>query len=140
MNATHTVVVKDGDTSCEVTDTHEAAPMAASPVSPAISPPVSPSTEEKNNTDSDGSKCGNKSGSKANCYECKHREQLEYSHHSRCNLFDKKQQIYMVAMPQLAALVVRGNAHGIANGWFFWPLDFDPVWLESCIGFERDEL
>jgi hypothetical protein len=37
-------------------------------------------------------------------------------------------------------LGVVGNPHGIKNGWFFWPLNFDPVWLEACNGFtERDE-
>lgn len=33
------------------------------------------------------------------------------------------------------ALGVRGSPHGIARGWFFWPVNFDPVWLEACDGF-----
>jgi hypothetical protein len=37
------------------------------------------------------------------------------------------------------ALSVYGNPHGIKNGWFAWPFNFDPVWLESCNGFEEKE-
>lgn len=39
--------------------------------------------------------------------------------------------------PQLAAIAlqIRANFHGIRNGWFVWPVNFDPVWLESCEGF-----
>lgn len=33
-------------------------------------------------------------------------------------------------------LNVRGNAHGILRGWFNWPYNFDPTWLQSCDGFE----
>jgi hypothetical protein len=24
-------------------------------------------------------------------------------------------------------------------GWFVWPLNFDPVWLENCDGFSDNE-
>ena len=32
---------------------------------------------------------------------------------------------------------VKGSSHGITNGWFNWPFNFDPVWLESCNMFEE---
>jgi hypothetical protein len=32
-------------------------------------------------------------------------------------------------------LNIRGNAHGIRSGWFMWPANFDPTWLENCDGF-----
>jgi hypothetical protein len=32
-------------------------------------------------------------------------------------------------------LGIKGNAHGIRRGWFMWPANFDPVWLDSCNGF-----
>ena len=35
-------------------------------------------------------------------------------------------------------LNVVGNKHGIEQGWFNWPYNFDPVWLESCDGFEEE--
>ena len=43
-------------------------------------------------------------------------------------------------MHTLAVLIKRakvtGDAHGIRNGWFFWPINFDPGWLQSCTGFK----
>ena len=32
------------------------------------------------------------------------------------------------------ALGVTANHHGIANGWFNWPDNFDPIWLRTCDG------
>jgi hypothetical protein len=34
-------------------------------------------------------------------------------------------------------LNIKGNAHGVRRGWFMWPANFDPTWLESCNGFEE---
>lgn len=36
-------------------------------------------------------------------------------------------------------LNIVGHHHGVRNGWFFWPFDFDPTWLLSCNGFEPVE-
>ena len=33
-------------------------------------------------------------------------------------------------------LNVVGHPRGIAKGWFNWPWNFDPVWLENCDGWE----
>lgn len=60
------------------------------------------------------------SGDRPNCYKCVHRSSVPGDAHSRCN--------------NHSANVV-GNKHGIKNGWFFWPVNFDPVWLEDCNGF-----
>ena len=35
------------------------------------------------------------------------------------------------------ALGIKGSAHGIQMGWFNWPYNFDPMWLEACSGFEE---
>jgi len=61
---------------------------------------------------------------KLDCYKCAHRRELSGSCHSRCN--------------NLTAKIV-GNPHGIKNGWFRWPVNFDPIWLVSCDGFSIDE-
>jgi hypothetical protein len=37
------------------------------------------------------------------------------------------------------AMGVKGNPHGIAEGWFQWPINFDPTWLESCNGRKEKE-
>lgn len=84
-----------------------------------------------------------------NCYDCKHRGMVPGSAHSQCghpdapttegsgmlgmlSLFGK---IGPLPIPQ-TKLNVLGNAHGRRSGWFNWPFNFDPVWLERCEGFE----
>ena len=37
----------------------------------------------------------------------------------------------------MAMLKIRAADHGVRNGWFEWPVNFDPIWLESCTGFEK---
>lgn len=92
------------------------------------------------------------------CYECKWRGPVSGSAHSSCThpkakSDDEKNPIMeMVAIfasvgrvgPMMATqgardLNVKGDAHGIANGWFNWPWNFDPVWLESCDGWEFND-
>jgi len=55
-----------------------------------------------------------------NCYECIHRLPILGDAHSRCNNHGAK---------------VTGNPTGIRRGWFIWPLNYDPTWLESCDAF-----
>lgn len=80
---------------------------------------------------------------KPNCYECKHRRALAYSSHSQCAHpeLDGKGHVLAIACimteGQFLPFNLRGNTHGIRNGWFSWPIDFDPVWLESCTAFEK---
>jgi hypothetical protein len=33
------------------------------------------------------------------------------------------------------ALGISGVPFGVERGWFVWPVNFDPTWLESCNGF-----
>lgn len=54
------------------------------------------------------------------CYQCVHRLELPGDAHIRCNNHEAN---------------VKGSDHGRRSGWFNWPLNFDPVWLESCDGF-----
>lgn len=93
---------------------------------------------------------------KPNCYECKHRGQLSYTHHSFCKhpstgmeegdpLFGllgllAKRLPREAPPPDATPLNVVGNQHGISHGWFCWPFNFDPIWLESCDGFEQKEV
>lgn len=59
---------------------------------------------------------------KPNCYKCKHRGEIPGDCHSSC---------------RNVTAIVNANNHGVKNGWFYWPLNFDPVWLEACDGFEK---
>lgn len=91
---------------------------------------------------------------KPNCYKCVHRGSVPGSAHSRCNhpsvetdnfseLMGILASVGRVATPGVkSGIKVKGNPTGIKNGWFSWPFDFDPTWLESCTGFtpiEKEE-
>ena len=39
----------------------------------------------------------------------------------------------------MSPVTVTANPIGVRGGWFTWPYDFDPGWLESCDGFEAKE-
>lgn len=78
---------------------------------------------------------------KPNCYQCKYRGGVPGDAHSICrhpqgagetgDSFD-----WMLGdRGNPAALGIRANLHGIRMGWFMWPFNFDPVWLEECRGF-----
>lgn len=95
------------------------------------------------------------------CYECAYRREVPGSAHSSCahpatehtrqspfmqlaGVVGKRGGDQLMAMasefsegPQRAAdqLQIRANFHGIKNGWFVWPVNFDPVWLEHCGGY-----
>jgi len=88
---------------------------------------------------------------KPNCYDCKHRGTIPGDCHSCC-LHPKSGHTgdLMMGLAMLLGnitmgkafknpLNVRGNETGIRNGWFMWPVNFDPTWLESCDGFEKKE-
>lgn len=123
---------------------------SASAVIPAISLAVSPaSSREKQIIETQGSQSSNKSGcqsipTKPNCYACQHRRELVGDAHSRCanpriSSEDAIVSPLLLMMgrtpPAMKRLNVTGNAHGIRSGWFMWPMNFDPAWLESCDGF-----
>ncbi len=61
---------------------------------------------------------------KPNCCKCVHRLSIPGDAHSRCNNHEAN---------------VNGNEDGIRGGWFNWPLNFDPIWLEKCDGFSNNE-
>lgn len=74
---------------------------------------------------------------KPNCYECIHRRTVPGDAHSECahpitEPFGAASGI--VGMGDVLGIVA--NPHGVRSGWFLWPVNFDPVWLESCNGFE----
>jgi hypothetical protein len=84
--------------------------------------------------------------SKPNCYECKFRGGANGSSHSRC-LHPALDEIIGHPMLEIAAIMggvgleggpleIKGSEHGKRKGWFAWPVNFDPIWLESCNGFQ----
>lgn len=59
------------------------------------------------------------------CFECEHKRNVPGNAHIKCVNPD----------PEMV-----GNDHGIRNGWFIYPLLFDPVWMEKkCSNFSLGE-
>lgn len=82
------------------------------------------------------------------CYNCKYRGSVPGSAHSRCNLIKEIDSTNSVILEELFLTgklsftfkndagieenAIKLNPHGVKNGWAYWPLDFDPIWVESC--------
>jgi len=93
---------------------------------------------------------------KKKCYDCKHRGSIPGDAHSCCkhpdlNSVTNDPFLGMMAMfanvgragPQVDVIKatsekfeISAYATGIKRGWFNWPWNFDPVWLENCNAFE----
>lgn len=86
---------------------------------------------------------------KPNCYACRWRRDLSGDAHSECVHPATEESGGVLALVGLAdggrqmgaskTLNIKANAHGFRMGWFLWPVNFDPVWLEECTGFEKKE-
>lgn len=85
---------------------------------------------------------------KPNCYNCKYRGDIPGDAHSCC----RHPKCVVVLDDPIGAVMqlirgtgvikgmhVVGNKHGIDNGWFQFPWNFDPIWLEECDGFESNK-
>jgi len=89
---------------------------------------------------------------KPNCYKCKWRRDVPGSAHSACHhpankelLEDPMANVLGIfasvgrlppVQGRAKGLKVKGHPHGIRNGQFNYPWNFDPVWLLECDGFE----
>lgn len=80
---------------------------------------------------------------KFDCYQCEYRGTIPGDAHSCCNYPGTSTGIldyFSPKNPPIAKkLNIRSNPHGIRSGWFMWPVNFDPVWLENCDGFKKKE-
>jgi hypothetical protein len=57
------------------------------------------------------------------CYSCKYRRPVSGDTHSACAY-------------SFWGANVTADPHGISNGWFIYPWNFDPIWLRTCDGYE----
>jgi len=76
---------------------------------------------------------------KPNCYKCKYRGSVPGSAHSCCNYPGTDTNMFSFFAPQNRVITkrlnIKADLHGVRSGWFLWPVNFDPVWLENCDGF-----
>lgn len=89
---------------------------------------------------------------KPDCYQCVHQGEVPGDAHSCCQhpnaggddplgrvmaTFASVGRVAPVMDAEGAEkLTIKGHPHGIRMGWFNWPYNFDPTWLEECSGFE----
>lgn len=60
------------------------------------------------------------------CYTCQNRCDIPGDAHSRC------------LKPDFG---MTGNTHGVINGWFFYPFNFDPIWkTKDCVNYLAKEV
>jgi len=79
-----------------------------------------------------------------NCYQCKFRGNVAGSVHSSCQHPAVERgkfelAVFFAMCPDAFHDTIIANRHGINQGWFVWPLDFDPVWLEKCVLLEEKD-
>ena len=82
-----------------------------------------------------------------NCYKCQHRGNVPGDTHSCCNHplagHDNLELMVKFAVYFGAfglPFKITADAHGIRQGWFYWPVNFDPIWLIICEGFTKKEI
>lgn len=95
-----------------------------------------------------------KTKKKFDCWTCEYRGDVAGSAHSSCehpvNLkhpIPPMMKLGMImsggSMPPMYPiknpLKIKGNEQGIRGGWFGYPLNFDPIWLENCEGYKKGE-
>lgn len=56
------------------------------------------------------------------CYTCTHRNSIPGDCHSSCSCY---------------SAIVFADEIGIKKGYFIWPLNFDPTWLDFCDSYEE---
>ena len=142
--------LKGGDIKCGNTDIQRHVTKdSGEAINPVISPAISlnndreqPKTEIMSNQS--GNKSGDKSSDRVNCYKCKYRGGLVGDAHSECRNpligeTDRLMSILYVSTGLRSGVMKRLNIsldpHGVKNGWATWPINFDPVWIETCEGF-----
>jgi len=80
---------------------------------------------------------------KPNCYDCKYRGNVPGDAHSCCKHPGNKTGMFSffdsANAKNMKKLNVKADPHGVRNGWFMWPVNFDPAWLMSCDGFTPAE-
>lgn len=85
--------------------------------------------------------------------KCRWQRELPYNTHIRCahplvpktpigdlmSMMNRQPVGLITDLYAKAELGIRHNQAAVKMGWFNWPWNFDPVWLERCSGFEEAE-
>jgi hypothetical protein len=78
------------------------------------------------------------------------RDKVPGSAHSSCNVLKHVGDKSAIAESAIALGIasikdehgndaVKLDPHGVRNGWAMWPINFDPVWVDSCLFYINKE-
>lgn len=80
------------------------------------------------------------------CYSCKRAVSVPNSAHTECMHPGRYREVphFMAKIAGGSArtdapapLNIEASAESIKAGWFAWPINFDPVWLVRCDGYQE---
>jgi hypothetical protein len=91
----------------------------------------------------------------SNCYTCKYRRNIPGDAHSACAhpktgeagndpignliaMFASVGRTEPMISEAAKELNIQAHSHGVKSGWFNWPWNFDPAWLQNCDGYEEE--
>lgn len=82
-----------------------------------------------------------------NCLNCKNCGPIALGsgHHRTCNAItsDLGEQLLLTQLSitdkETGKDAVVQNPHGVKNGWCIWPVNFDPVWIDECLFYNKKE-
>ena len=80
-----------------------------------------------------------------NCHKCVYRKSIPGDAHLECShpsIENNSLRILLDLMGSknnvsITDLNIKFNPYGIRMGWFNWPMNFDPTWLENCEGYKE---
>jgi len=76
------------------------------------------------------------------CYQCKHSHTIPGDCHLSCHhpiVEENGTALTLIGCITIGEypLNITIDEHGFNSGWAYWPLNFDPVWISGCIGYEK---
>jgi len=78
-----------------------------------------------------------------NCHNCKFKRNIAGDSHIQCvhkEAFVFIKNIISLNKPLSFPLNIDINEIGIEKGYVIWPINFDPIWLKNCDGFDEQKL
>lgn len=72
------------------------------------------------------------------CNTCQYAGSIPGNAHITCNspLFKNETDKFIVSIAIMGGTLIgpKFDSYGVAQGWAQWPVEFDPVWMESGCG------
>lgn len=79
-----------------------------------------------------------------NCRNCKYHQPIPGNAHISCHHPETKGYSALFSLVFVSRAEVKynelkvvGDKYGVEQGWCIWPVNFDPVWIKECSGYEK---